>query len=199
MKQTKPKLRRYRIVKTKRNKFLAPMIAGKKFIIGYDQEIHEDDAIEFSYKLPLGAIKRLIESYYKDIQMYDEENVYLATSSSSGLRGKPYCYQMLASTRKQLDKHGLNGKKIDDEVFSNQFKDAYEKMKIFSKNHGIDVLETFKPCKDVKCCNYTNRFIFRVKLLRGLVMESFKLFRGILLTHSFPVTTKVRVTLNSKV
>lgn len=198
MKRIEPKLKRYKVVKTKRNKFLEPMFAGKKLIIGYNKEIHEDDAIEFSYKLPLGAMKRLIESYYKDIQMYDEENVYLATSSSSGLRGKPYCYRMLGSVRKQLDKHGLNGKKIDDEVFDNQFKDAYEKMKIFSKNHGIDVLETFKPCKDVKCCNYTNRFTFRIKLLKGLVIESFKLFRGILLTSSFPVTTRVRVTFDTK-
>src|SRR3990167_11353643 len=116
----KPKRRKFRVISTKRNKGLEPLPTGIG-IIGYNKEIHIEDSLEFTYKLPLGAIKRLIRSYYKDIQMYDEENVYLATSSSSGDRGRPYCYRMLSDIRKQLDKHGLIGKKIDDEVFELYF------------------------------------------------------------------------------
>lgn len=141
----------FRLVKTKRNKGLEPLPTGVG-IIGYNEEIHIEDSQEFTYKLPLGAIKRLIKSYYEDIQMYDEENVYLATCSSTGDRARPYCYRMLNEIKKQLNDHGFNGKEIDDQVFNRYFKEDYEKMKRFNKNHGCDVLESFKPCNDPECC-----------------------------------------------
>lgn len=124
-----------KFVSTKRNKGLEPIFLRNIGTVGYNPEIHEEDDLEFTYKLPLGAIKRLIRSYYEDIQMYDEELVYLSTSSSSGLRGEPYCYRMLSDIRKQLSKYGLNGKKIIDEVFDQYFKADYKKMKSFNKNH----------------------------------------------------------------
>lgn len=99
------------------------------------EAVKDEDDLEFTYKFPLGAIKRLIRSYYEDIQIFDEELVYLSTSSSSGLRGETYCYRMLNDIRKQLNKHGLNGKKIIDEVFDQYFKADYKKMKSFNKNH----------------------------------------------------------------
>ena len=164
-------------IPTERNKGLEPLPTGVG-IIGYDPEIHKEDSLEFSYKLPIGAIKRLIHSYYEDIKMYDEENVYLATSSSSGLRGQPYCYRMIDDIRKQLDKHGFNGKQIVDEVFDEDFKADYEKMKRFNKNHGADVLETFERCNDPECCNYTNNLFFKAKVFLKLLKMVIMRFEG---------------------
>ena len=143
--------RKIRIVSTKKNKFLEPMGAGN-IVIGYNEEIHYEDSIIFSYKLPLGAIKRLIRSYFEDIESVDEEWVYFAQTGSWENRIKPYCYRMIDSLSKQLDKNGFNGKKIIDDVFDQYFKDKYEKMKRFKKNHGIRVMEDFKRCKDAECC-----------------------------------------------
>ncbi|OGG13506.1 hypothetical protein A2773_03315 [Candidatus Gottesmanbacteria bacterium RIFCSPHIGHO2_01_FULL_39_10] len=193
----KPKRRKFRVISTKRNKGLEPLPTGVG-IIGYNEEIHDEDSLEFTYKLPLGAIKRLITSYYDDIRSYDEENIYLATSSSSGLRGEPYCYRMLSDIGNQLDKHGLNGKKIDDEIFDNGFKAGYEKMKRFNKNHGFDVMETFKPCNDTECCNYTDSLSLKLRLLRELFKEALFYVKVILINRSFSADTKVSVSLNSK-
>lgn len=121
---------------------------------------YKKDLVEFNYKLPLVAIKKLIRSYYEEIYMYDRENVYLSTHSSSGNRSRTYCYQILKRVRDQLDKYGLEGKKIDDEVFDRYFKDEYEKMERFQKNHGNKVMYDFKPCNDPKCCDpkdYTDK------------------------------------------
>src|SRR3990167_9820281 len=117
----KPKRRKFRVISTKRNKGLEPLPTGVG-IIGYNEEIHDEDSVEFTYKLPLGAIKRLIKSYYEDIQSIDSASVYMATSGSSEIRMHPYCYRMIADLRKQLDKHSLNGEKIGDEVFDQYFK-----------------------------------------------------------------------------
>ena len=173
-----PTKKKFRIIPTKRNRGLEPMPLGTRGIVGYDSEIHDDDSVEFTYRLPLGAIKRLIRSYYKDIQMYDEENVYLATSSSSGLRGRSYCYRMLGDISRQLDKNGLNGKKIVDEVFDNNFKADYEKMKRFSKNHGVNAMESFKPCNDPECCKYTTSLFYKLRLSWLLLKKCFGLFRS---------------------
>lgn len=149
----KIKGRKLRIVRTKRNIGLEPRQAGARMIIGYDPEIHDDDSVEFTYRLPLGAIKRLIQSYYEDIETYEAEWVYYAQSSSSGIRVVPYCYRMLDDIRKQLDKHELNGEIIVDEVFELGFKAKSEEMKRFKINHGSDALqESFKKCEDPLCC-----------------------------------------------
>ncbi len=150
----KVKGKKIRIFRTKRNKGLEPMLLGTKGIIGYNPEIHDEDSVEFTYKLPLGAIKRLIISYFKDIQMYDEEWIYCSQSSSSMIRGFPYCNRMLGEIHRQLDKHSLNGKKIIDEVFDEYFKSDYEKMKRFKKNHGDSI---FKQCGDSLCCNNSSK------------------------------------------
>lgn len=144
--------KKHQIISTKRNKGLEPVITGVG-IIGYDPEIHEEDSQVFSYKLPLGAIKRLIRSYYDTIQNCDEENIYLATSSSSGMRAQSYCYRVISDLVEQLDKNKLDGEQIADEIFNRYFKDNYEKMKRFNKNHGVDVMETFRQCDDPKCCD----------------------------------------------
>ena len=193
-----PTKKKFRIIPTKRNRGLEPMPLGTRGIVGYDSEIHDDDSVEFTYRLPLGAIKRLIESYYKNIQMYDEENVYLATNSSSGDRGRPYCYRMISDINEQLDKYGLNGKKIVDEVFEQYFKAGYEKMNRFNKNHGFDVMETFKPCNDTECCNYTDSLSLKLRLLRELFKEALFYVKVILINRSFSADTKVSVSLNSK-
>ena len=162
-----------RIIPTKRNKALEPrFIRGG--VLGYDPEIHDEDSVEFTYKLPLGAIKRLIKSYYEDIQSIDSASVYMATSGSSEIRMHPYCYRMIADLRKQLDKHGLNGKKICDEVFDQYFKADYENMRRFQKNHGSDVLETFEPCKDPECCNYTTNLFHKILIFWKLFKDALR-------------------------
>ena len=164
--------RKIRVVSTKRNKYLEPMAVGDRFVIGYDEEIHYEDSIEFFYKLPLGAIKRLIRSYYEYIQMYDEENVYFATLSSSGMRGRPYCYRMINDLIKQLNKHGLNGEKIDDEVFARYFKEDYEKLKRFDKNHSDQgINDPFGRCNDPECCKPLSKREKLVQLLRILYFK----------------------------
>jgi len=142
-----------KLVPTTRNKGLEPLLAaGGRLIVGYDTEIHEEDSIIFSYRLPLGAIKRLIKSYYEDLQSICQSATYMGQSGSWEIRMEPYCNRMIWEIIDQLNKHGLDGKKIDGEVFDRYFKDDYEKMKRFSKNHGSNVMESFKPCNDPKCC-----------------------------------------------
>jgi hypothetical protein len=150
------KKQHHKLVRTKRNKNLEPLFTGIG-VIGYDREIHDEDSLEFKYRLPLGAIKRLIISYYEDIKMFDEEWVYLATSSSSGLRITPYCYRMLGDIEKQLDKRGFNGKEIIREVFDRYFKKDYEKMNLYSKNHKNQDPMNYKPCNDPICCEPKNK------------------------------------------
>lgn len=141
------------VTSTTRNKGLEPMPLENIGIVGYVPEIHNEDAQEFTFKLPIGAIKRLIKSYYEDIKEVDEEGVYLHQSGSMGLRLRPYCYRMIDEVSKQLNKHGLEGKKIVDEVFDMYFKEDYEKMKKFDNNHGDqDITQDLKPCNDPKCC-----------------------------------------------
>ena len=137
--------------KTKRNKLLEPILTGAG-VIGYNKEIHDEDSVVFSYKLPLGAIKRLIRSYYKDINDIDAFWVYYRSTGSDEIRKQPYCYRMIGELQKQLDKHGLKGRTIIDEVFNKYFKEDYERLERFEKNHGDNVMESFKPCNDPECC-----------------------------------------------
>ena len=142
-----------KFVPTKRNKGLEPIpVMGGHLIMGYNEEIHGDDSIEFTYKLPLGAIKRLIKTYYENLRSIFEESTYMGQTGSSEIRMEPYCNRMIGEIIEQLDKHGLDGKKIDDEVFDRYFKADYEKMKRFRKNHGQNVMYDFKPCNDPECC-----------------------------------------------
>lgn len=126
--------RNSKVVSTKRNKNLEPVSLRAGVIIGYNKEIHEEDYVEFSYKLPLGAIKRLIKSYYEDILSIDQEFIYTGQTGSWEIRMKPYCNRMIGVILKQLDKHNLNGKKIVDEVFDQYFKSEYGKMESYRKS-----------------------------------------------------------------
>ncbi len=149
------------------------MPVGNRFVMGHNEEIHQDDSIEFKYKLPLGAIKRLIKSYYSDIRGIDEQWVYLATTGSTEIRLQPYCSRMLANIKEQLDKHGHKGKKIIDEVFDQYFKDDYEKMKRYKKNHSGQDINSFEICDDPQCCNYSNNIFFKTKTFLGIVKKAF--------------------------
>lgn len=142
-----------KFVPTERNKGLEPIpVMGGNLIMGHNEEIHEEDSIIFSYEMPLGAIKRLIKSYYETLQSICGSATYTGQSGSWEIRMEPYCNRMIWEIIEQLNKHGLDGKKVDDEVFNRYFKDDYEKMKRFSKNHGSNVMESFEPCNDPKCC-----------------------------------------------
>lgn len=164
-------------VSTEKNKGLEPIFINN-LAIGYEPEVHGIDALEASYSLPLGAIKRLISSYYDEIKECNEENVYLGTSSSMGSRKRAYCSRMIADIRKQLDKHGLNGKKVDDEVFNQSFKKDFEEMERFYKNHGDKVLYFFKPCKDQLCCRYTKNLFHKVRTIVKIALELLRILRG---------------------
>ncbi len=144
--------RRYRVRSTDKNKGLEPIIAGKRFIIGYDSEIHGEDSYEFTYMLPVGAIKRLIKSYFEEMESVDQESAYLNQSGSHGLRMYSYADRMLGDLRKQLDKHLLPGEKIIDEVFDAYFKKSYDKMKGYQENHPNQGINDFERCKDPECC-----------------------------------------------
>lgn len=141
-----------KFVPTGRNKGLEPVPTDVGIIIGHNSEIHEEDSIEFIYKLPLGAIKRLIRSYYEVLLSIWQSSVYMGQSGSWEIRMEPYCNRMIGDIIEQLNKHGLDGKKINDEVFNRYFKADLEKMKRFRKNHGNNVMYGFKTCKDPICC-----------------------------------------------
>ncbi len=126
--------RNSKVVSTKRNNNLEPISLRAGITLGYNKEIHEDDSIEFSYRLPLGAIKRLIKSYYEDILYIHQEFSYTGQTGSWEIRMKPYCNRMIVVIQKQLDKHNLNGKKIVDEVFDQYFKSEYGKMESYRKS-----------------------------------------------------------------
>src|SRR3989344_3251179 len=166
-------------VSTKRNKWLEPLRVGTRGPIGYNKEIHEDDAIEFTYKLPLGATKRLIKSYYEDIQRIDSDYIYYASTGSYEIRMRPYYYRMIFDLRKQLDKHGLNWKKIDGEVFDRYFKKDYQEMERYDKNHsGQDPFNDIKSCKDPECCNQTRSLVYKLKIISRSLRMLFSVFRG---------------------
>lgn len=171
------KNRKIIVTKTKRNKGLEPKPTAVG-ILGHYPEIHEEDAIEFTYKLPLGAIKRLIRSYYETIKSIDSSGVYAGTSGSYEIRMWPYCYRVLGDIVQQLNKHGLDGKKIDEEVFNFYFKESYEKIERYSKNHTFDQAEGFKPCSDPQCCNYTNNPIFKVRVFWKSLKALINNFKG---------------------
>lgn len=142
-----------KFVPTRRNKGLEPIpVMRGHLIMGYNDEIHGDDSVEFTYKLPLGAIKRLIRSYYQALLSIWQSSVYAGQSGSTEIRMEPYCNRMIGNIIEQLNKHGLDGKKIDIEVFDHYFKADIEKMKRFRKNHGNNVMYDFKTCKDPICC-----------------------------------------------
>jgi hypothetical protein len=138
-------------IPSEKNKDLEPL-AGKKFVIGYDDEIHGEDSVEYNFKLPVGAIKRLIRSYYEEIYSICSMWIQCGQTGSYEIRMEPYCNRMISEIVKQLNKHGFNGQKIVDEVFNRSFKEDFDKLERFSKNHGDNIMEAFKPCSDPKCC-----------------------------------------------
>lgn len=145
-----------KVISTKRNKGIEP-ISANRFIIGYNEEIHSDDSIEFSYKLPLGAIKRLIKSYHEDLLSIYQDSTYLGQSGSWEIRMLPYCHAMLSNIEKQLNECGLNGNEICKEVFDKYFKAHKEQMDRYIKNHGKVSIDDCKPCKDPECCCKDNQ------------------------------------------
>ena len=132
-----------KVIKTERAKGLEPKRTGN-YVMGYITEIHEDDALELTYKLPLGAIKRLIQSYFEEIEAIDQAWVYLGNSGSWEIRMEPYCYRMLGSIEKELNNHTLDGKKIINDIFIKFFKKSYDEMERFNKFH---------PNKDGSLCD----------------------------------------------
>ncbi len=160
---------------TKRNKGLEPVYLENFGAIGYDQEIHGDDSLEFNYLLPIGAIKRLIKSYFEDMESIDQSSTYGGMTGSYEIRMRPYCNQMLNEIEKQLNTHRVNGRKIIDEVFEAYFKKSYDEMKVYSKNHDHLSYEDFKPCNDTKCCNYSYSFYYKLKVAFGLLKQVMKI------------------------
>lgn len=131
-------------------------VKNKKLIshndAGYDVGTQEDKSTKLDYKLSLDAIARLIKSYYNDTQSIDSGNVYLGSFGSSDRRTRLLCHMMLTDIKAQMNKHGLDGKKMMDEIFDHYFKEEYEAMDRFNKNHPFVDLNNFVQCEDPKCC-----------------------------------------------
>lgn len=181
-----------KVKSTERNKGIEPMRLKNGIVFGYDPEIHDEDAIEFTYKLPLGAIKRFIKSYMQSMKSIDQTFTYSHDSGSYEIRMYPYCVRMLLDIEKQLNEHKLCSKKIVDEVYSMYFKDAYEKMKRFSKNHKGAVMEEFKPCNDPECCVYTNNIFIKFKVFWKFFRNAVKYFKGPMSLKGEPVMQWVK-------
>lgn len=135
-------------VPTERNKGLEPMI-GKNFTIGYVPEIHKEDAIEVKLTLPIGAVKRLFKSYYEDIKENAIENVYLRQTSSYYGRLNDYAAEMIIFIRNQLNQQGLKGEELENDVFNQYFKEEFDEMRKYDKNHHK--LDFGIPCSDPAC------------------------------------------------
>lgn len=148
----KHKWKLFRFLSKSRNRHIEITLFGRTLTILYDPKTLADEQWEFTYKLQYETIIRLIKSYYEDIiSMEVGGNVFSMGSSESSIRSRGY--SMLNSISKQLDKHGLNGKMIIDEIYKEYFKDDFEHKQRYYDNHGSQLLMgDFKKCKDPLCC-----------------------------------------------
>jgi hypothetical protein len=123
---------------------LKPIQMGS-VVIGYNEEIHKDDAIKVPITLPLGAIKRLISSYLEDIVEIHQVFVYCGQSGSTEIRQLPYCELMLSGIIEALNKNGQDGKAIINEIFDAEFKACCDELDLYEKTHKNGI------CDDPKC------------------------------------------------
>jgi len=91
-------------------------ILDKSVFLAHDGELHED-YVEYSYSLSLEAVKRLLKSYYDEIRAIHERNTNTRQTDQREFVEEPYYYAMIGDIKVQLNKLGLNGKKVADEVF----------------------------------------------------------------------------------
>lgn len=146
------KNKKIKFIPTQRNEFLEPRF-GKGLVVGYDPEIHEEDAKKVVFKLPIGAVKRLIFSYCKDIENFHSEWVYSNTVGSIGMRRNQYAQRMIVFIEKQLNRQKIDGEELFKLVYNESFKESADRMKRFYKNHGDAA--PFEPCNDPNCCKKT--------------------------------------------
>jgi len=124
----KNQTRKIRIRISKLNKNILKPIIGKSYVAGWNPEIFGDDSVEYNFKLPLGAIRRLICSYYENIYSVIQGWVDFKLSGSYEIRIKAYAYNMLDYLAEQLNKNRLNGQKIINEVYNQSFKEKFEQL-----------------------------------------------------------------------
>jgi hypothetical protein len=114
-------------------------------VIGYDKELHNDHAMKINITLPLGAIKRLMESYLEDLAWIREACVYNGMSGSTEIRLGPYCNFMLNQLIEAVTVNGQDGKAVCDEVFERKFKKRHDDMDSYKK------AQENEPCDDPEC------------------------------------------------
>lgn len=135
--------------RAKRKEFMEALrpIRGEGHVIGYVEEIHKDGAIKVTITLPLGAIKRLISSYYETLEAIAQMSVYYGQTGSWEIRQKPYCDLMLDELICILNLHGQDGVTICQEIWDAKFKKKYDEMEVYKKAHENEKGQ----CDDPKC------------------------------------------------
>ncbi len=130
-----------------RNEFMKLLnpIWDERFVIGYDQEIHKDDALKVNITLPLVALKRLMSSYLNTITDILEDWVYLGSTGSTESRLEPYCHLMLNELVEAISVNGQDGEAVYNEIFDAEFKARHDKMDLYAKAHANG------QCVDPKC------------------------------------------------
>jgi len=111
------------------NKNVPAPIITNGIMIGWNKEIFGEDSVEYNFKLPLGAIRRLIHSYFRDIYECRYGWIFLQTVGSSDMRRDIYAWRMLDHIEKELINNNLPGEEIIDDIFSRYFKKDFEMLK----------------------------------------------------------------------
>ena len=88
-------------------------------------QIGDNDSC-FDFNFPIEAVRRLIYTCFVDLYHASlEYNVYECVSGST-FRLESLAYYMLETIGEELDRNGIDGKRVIDGVYSYYFKDAME-------------------------------------------------------------------------
>ncbi len=109
----------------------------------------EDHTEEFTLKLPLSVIRKLIVSYWENIKDSDQEWVYIHQTGGPSLRSSNHGNFMLNVLGRELNRKGLKGQKIIDEEFNRNCKKDYDDMKKFQKKEERVKKHVEKVFKDL--------------------------------------------------
>ncbi len=106
---------------------------GETYLFPWPEEFEGANREEYNFILPLGAVKRLIRSYWKEIYLVIESQVQTQGTLSSDNALKIESYRMLVILMDQLAQQGLDGKCINEEVYNTYFKERFEELEKLDK------------------------------------------------------------------
>jgi hypothetical protein len=102
---------------------LAPIVCGaeknSKIVIGYVEKIHKNDVGEIP--VTVGAVKRLLRSYWEEIKTIDNFFLETSTTGSYEIRMKPFCFEKISKLKNNLNKAEFDGENINNEVMMSVF------------------------------------------------------------------------------